>query len=127
MPDSKSFKPDLRIAGCGVLMGAADIVPGVSGGTVARLGIYHRLVTAISHIDATALKLLSQRRFKDAADHIDLRFLVALELESGRHRRAGIPDALPARTPAAVHVCRLFRPDSRSGILVGRSIPEWNA
>ena len=35
-------------------MGGADIVPGVSGGTVALiLGIYQRLVAAISHVDGT--------------------------------------------------------------------------
>ena len=44
----------------GVLMGAADIVPGVSGGTVALvLGIYHRLVeqiSAASHVPGPLLK-----------------------------------------------------------------------
>lgn len=34
--------------GCGLLMGAADVVPGVSGGTVALvLGIYQRLIGAV--------------------------------------------------------------------------------
>ena len=60
-------------------MGAADTVPGVSGGTVALiLGHYQRLVTAISHIDFDLLSLARQRRFRDAAEHVDLRFLVAL-------------------------------------------------
>ena len=35
----------------GLLMGGADLVPGISGGTVALLsGIYGRLLTAISHL-----------------------------------------------------------------------------
>ena len=60
-------------------MGAADIIPGVSGGTVALiLGIYTRLVTAISRCDRRFLTLLSQRQWQAAAEHIDLRFLVAL-------------------------------------------------
>lgn len=60
-------------------MGAADIVPGVSGGTVALvLGHYQRLVTAISQIDSIALGMLRQRRFKAAWTHIDGRFLLAL-------------------------------------------------
>lgn len=128
MSDSKSFKPDLRIVGCGVLMGAADIVPGVSGGTVALvLGIYHRLVTAISHIDATALKLLSQRRLKDAAEHIDLRFLVALGLgiASGIGGLAFLMHYLlehQLQYTFAVFSGLILG----SGILVGRSIPEWN-
>ena len=42
----------LRHVGLGFLIGGADIIPGVSGGTVALiLGIYRRLVTAISHVD----------------------------------------------------------------------------
>jgi putative membrane protein len=70
---------DLRTAGCGVLMGSADIVPGVSGGTVALvLGIYNRLVTAISHFDRTAIGHVLERRWSDAAAYVDLRFLVAL-------------------------------------------------
>ncbi len=60
-------------------MGAADTVPGVSGGTVALiLGHYQRLVTAISHVDLELLSLVRQRHFREAAEHVDLRFLVAL-------------------------------------------------
>jgi putative membrane protein len=60
-------------------MGAADIVPGVSGGSVALvLGHYKRLVIAISQIDATAMRLVLQRRFADAWTHIDGRFLLSL-------------------------------------------------
>lgn len=60
-------------------MGAADIVPGVSGGTVALiLGIYERLVTAISRFDGTLIRMLVQRRFAEAARYIDLVFLVSL-------------------------------------------------
>lgn len=63
----------------GFAMGAADIVPGVSGGTVALiLGHYQRLVVAISRFDARALGLLRSRRLLELAHHIDLRFLVAL-------------------------------------------------
>lgn len=60
-------------------MGAADVVPGVSGGTVALiLGIYERLVTAISQIDLQFVELISQRQWRQAAVHIDLQFLVTL-------------------------------------------------
>jgi putative membrane protein len=60
-------------------MGAADIVPGVSGGTVALiLGIYERLVTAISRVDLHLFSLLRHRKWTDAARYIDLRFLLAL-------------------------------------------------
>jgi putative membrane protein len=70
---------DFAHAGRGLLMGGADIIPGVSGGTVALiLGIYVRLVTAISRFDITFLSYLKQRRWTQAAQHVDLRFLVAL-------------------------------------------------
>ena len=68
----------------GLLMGAADIVPGVSGGTVALiLGIYSRLVQAISRCDRECLQLALQRRWQAAAERCDLRFLVTLGLGIG--------------------------------------------
>ncbi len=60
-------------------MGVADIIPGVSGGTIALiLGIYARLVTAISHVDATFFGHLRSRRWRELARHVDLLFLVSL-------------------------------------------------
>jgi putative membrane protein len=70
---------DLANLGRGLLMGGADIIPGVSGGTMALiLGIYERLVTAISHFDLTLLRHLRGRRWQSAVEHFDLRFLIAL-------------------------------------------------
>ncbi len=63
----------------GLFMGGADIVPGVSGGTVALIvGIYERLVTAISHFDFRLLDHLRHRRWQAAAGHLDARFLGSL-------------------------------------------------
>lgn len=60
-------------------MGAADVVPGVSGGTVALIvGVYARLVTALARFDSELFGLLKSRQFTAAARHIDLRFLAAL-------------------------------------------------
>lgn len=68
----------LNVAG-GFLMGGADIVPGVSGGTVALIiGIYDRLVRAISRVDTTWLAHVRGGRWKAAAEYIDLRFLATL-------------------------------------------------
>jgi putative membrane protein len=70
---------DFSTAFCGFFMGAADVVPGVSGGTVALiLGIYERLVTAISRIDLRWFELLRRGQWRPAAAHVDLRFLIAL-------------------------------------------------
>lgn len=63
----------------GFCMGAADTVPGVSGGTVALvLGHYERLIAAISHVDRSALRLLSERRWMPLANHLDARFMLVL-------------------------------------------------
>ena len=60
-------------------MGGADIIPGVSGGTVALvLGIYERLLTSLSRFDIAMLQLLWRRQWHALARHIDLRFLVLL-------------------------------------------------
>ncbi|WP_299464332.1 DUF368 domain-containing protein [uncultured Gimesia sp.] len=70
---------DLIQLGRGLLMGGADIIPGVSGGTVALiLGIYQRLITAISHCDARLFQLLLHRKWSEAARHLDLRFVIPL-------------------------------------------------
>lgn len=70
---------DAAMAARGVMMGGADVIPGVSGGTIALiLGIYTRLVTAISHCDARLVALVREGRWRDAARHVDLRFLVSL-------------------------------------------------
>ncbi len=63
----------------GLCMGAADIVPGVSGGTIALiLGHYERLVTAISHVDGNLLTLARNGKFSAATQYLDLRFLLGL-------------------------------------------------
>ena len=43
----------------GFMMGAANVIPGVSGGTIAVItGVFERLIEAISKFDSIALKLL---------------------------------------------------------------------
>ncbi|MCC9657505.1 DUF368 domain-containing protein [Rhodopirellula halodulae] len=65
----------------GFCMGAADTVPGVSGGTVALiLGHYDRLIKAISHVDGTSLGMLRRGRWGELFRRLDLRFLIALGL-----------------------------------------------
>lgn len=69
----------LKIYVSGVLMGAADIVPGVSGGTIAFIvGIYDRLIAALSGVNGTSLKLLFKGNIKGLWQHFDATFLVVL-------------------------------------------------
>ena len=60
-------------------MGAANVIPGVSGGTVAFItGIYERLINAIKSFDLNAIALLIKFRLNDFSLRIDLRFLFAI-------------------------------------------------
>lgn len=63
----------------GFCMGVADIIPGVSGGTVAFImGIYDQLVDAIRSFDAEALRRLLRLDFSGFLAHVHLRFLLPL-------------------------------------------------
>ena len=65
----------------GFCIGAADVVPGVSGGTMAFiLGIYRRLIDAIRAFDTALVRLLLARRFRDASTHADLALIAPLAL-----------------------------------------------
>lgn len=60
-------------------MGAADVVPGVSGGTIAFItGIYEELLGSIAKIDLEALKMLSKFQIKDFWKRINGTFLIVL-------------------------------------------------
>ena len=46
----------------GIAMGAADVVPGVSGGTIAFItGIYEELIDTINKIDFSVFKTVKQK------------------------------------------------------------------
>ncbi len=63
----------------GVGMGTADIVPGVSGGTIAFItGIYEALLTAISSVNSRFILQTLRLNFKQALSGLHLRFLVTL-------------------------------------------------
>ncbi len=63
----------------GMAMGAADVVPGVSGGTIAFItGIYEELINSIKSINLSALKLLFSFQIKAFWKAINGNFLTAL-------------------------------------------------
>ncbi len=65
----------------GLAMGAANVIPGVSGGTVALVaGIYQRLIEALRGLDLVALRMVRRGLWRDLATRVDLRFLVFLGL-----------------------------------------------
>jgi putative membrane protein len=62
-------------------MGAANVIPGVSGGTIALITeIFERLINAIKSFNLHAAKLLFKGRFREFAAYTDLSFLVAVFL-----------------------------------------------
>ncbi len=68
----------------GMAMGAADVVPGVSGGTIAFIaGIYDELIDSIKSIDMYALKQLFSGKITAFWKSINGNFLVALLLGIG--------------------------------------------
>ena len=65
----------------GIAMGTANVIPGVSGGTIALItGIFERLINAIKSFDLKAFRLLSKGRIKELARHTDLIFLLSVML-----------------------------------------------
>lgn len=68
----------------GLAMGAANVIPGVSGGTIAFItGIYEKLINSIKSFDLDAFKLLLGGKFKEFAGHTSLGFLAAIFLGIG--------------------------------------------
>lgn len=126
---STGFADDLTNWGRGLLIGGVDIIPGVSGGTVALLlGIYPRLLTSLSRIDRDFLGLVIRGQWRAAAHHIDLRFLVALGLGIGsgilllagvinfllaHHRQLTMATFFGLILGSAVIVLRMIKPQRR--------------
>lgn len=63
----------------GMAVGLANIIPGVSGGTIALItGIFERLINSIKSFGISSLALLVKGRFKEFADKTDFYFLISL-------------------------------------------------
>ncbi len=68
----------------GMGMGAADVVPGVSGGTIAFItGIYEELINSIKSINLKALKLIFRGEIKNFWKSVNGTFLVCVLLGIG--------------------------------------------
>ncbi|QDT64290.1 hypothetical protein V22_15220 [Calycomorphotria hydatis] len=108
-------------------MGGADIIPGVSGGTVALiLGIYERLVTAVSRVDRHLLQLVMQGRILEIVRYLDLALLVPLliGIGVGGLSLAGVMEYL-LHHQLQLTFATFFGLILGSTILVARMIPKW--
>lgn len=76
----KPFLDDIVNGLKGFAMGAANVIPGVSGGTIALItGIFGRIIGALNALSSVSTwKLLFKGRFRDFVTRIDGRFLLAV-------------------------------------------------
>lgn len=77
----RKIKDYVMVGVKGACMGAADVIPGVSGGTIAFImGIYDDFVGSLASINAEAVRLLLKGQFKAFWKHINGGFLLSLML-----------------------------------------------
>ncbi len=116
----------LALKGCA--MGTADVVPGVSGGTIAFIsGIYEELIESIRSVDLTALKLLARLRLRDFWRRIHGNFLLPLFCGIGVavFSLARLMTYLLEHHPVAVWSF-FFGLIVASALLVARQVGRWN-
>ena len=77
--NSRSLLEYLTLTAKGFCMGASDVIPGVSGGTMAFiLGIYEELIDAIRSFDLKSIQLLLTLRLRGLLDRISWQFVLAV-------------------------------------------------
>lgn len=81
-PHYKSLSKNLRgfsLFFCGLFMGIADLIPGISGGTIAFiLGFYQPLIASLKTLNGTTLQLALNGKWVELKNQIAWRFLVTL-------------------------------------------------
>lgn len=79
MSQKRTVRDIILLFSKGAGMGAADVVPGVSGGTIAFItGIYGELLSSIRSVDAEAVRMMSGFRLNEFWRHINGTFLLIL-------------------------------------------------
>ncbi|PCJ58295.1 MAG: DUF368 domain-containing protein [Planctomycetota bacterium] len=111
----------------GFMMGSADIVPGVSGGTVAYItGIYSNFINAIKSINQNTISLIFKFKFKEAFETIHYKFIGVL--------LTGIFLAFLTLSKAIVHCLELYPKETHalflglmtaSILIVAKDIKNW--
>ncbi|MBR5301125.1 MAG: DUF368 domain-containing protein [Bacteroidales bacterium] len=80
----KGVAKNILVAIKGACMGAADVIPGVSGGTIAFImGIYDEFVGSLASINGEAVRMLLKGHFKAFWKHINGSFLLSLVIGIG--------------------------------------------
>jgi len=111
----------------GMAMGAADVVPGVSGGTIAFItNIYEELIGNLSRFDAHAVKLLFKGQFRELWSYIGGTFLAVLfaGIFTSVLSLASILDYALEHHPTAIWSF-FFGLVFASIFIVGRKVTQW--
>ncbi len=78
---TKQGRSQLGLILRGLSMGVAEVIPGVSGGTLAFItGIYEELLVSIKSIDLTVMRLLFTGQFRQVWERVNGRFLMLLAI-----------------------------------------------
>ena len=112
----------------GFTMGAANVIPGVSGGTIALItGIYEELINSLKSFDKKALELLLKREFSNLLNHINGKFLFFLLLGIGGSifSIAKLFEYLLTEHPTQIWAF-FFGLVFASVYYVGKTVEEWN-
>lgn len=129
-PELRSVQDWVRLFFSGICVGGADIVPGISGGTVAFIiGIYEDLLKSIATFNISAFKLLFRGKFSQFFDAIAWQFLLAVF--------AGVAVAFLTLAKLFLfllnhEIYRMWLYASFMGLVAGsviyclRQIPKWN-
>ena len=113
----------------GMAMGAADVVPGVSGGTIAFIsGIYEELITSINNVDLSLFKELKENGLKAAWNKLNGNFLLALfaGIAISVLSLAKLVSWLLENKPILIWSF-FFGLVIASILLVGKEVQKWNA
>lgn len=112
----------------GAAMGIAEVIPGVSGGTIAFIsGIYEDLLRSIQSFDLPLLKMLWQKKFSDSWGKINGWFLMSL----GSGMVAGIVFGILVITWLMAHYAEplwgfFFGLVLASAWMIGKHIGHWD-
>jgi putative membrane protein len=112
----------------GAAMGAANVIPGVSGGTIALItGIYADLIDTLKSFNWKAVKLFTEGDFRKWFDHLNGPFAcaVGLGVAASILTVAGILD-YSFRNHLTLTFAFFFGLILASIFLVGRQVPKWN-
>lgn len=125
---NRKFQDYIFVIFKGMAMAAADVVPGVSGGTIAFItGIYQELIDSLKAVNIATIRLLFAGKFNEFWKKINGSFLFALALGIFLSviSLAKVVQELLERSPEPLWSF-FFGLVTASAIVVARKIPKWD-